>query len=335
MPGDRFIEGFRKALLDWFAREGKSYPWRETTDPWHIIVSEIMLQQTTIPTVLARYGAWMKQFPTPFELAEASEETALRSWEGLGYYRRVRSLRQIARAVVERHGGEFPSDPEALMALPGIGEYTCGALLSFAFNISAPIVDTNVSRVIARIDNYRESVDSTPGKKYMWARAAELVDPVHPREFNSAIMELGQTFCKSKVADCLLCPVRGFCSAADPLSLPVKMEKAKTSKLVHDDIFHVENGCLLLARQPEGRHEGMYRLPERSRDEVEGMPLLFKQSYSITRYKVTRYVYHAAGKVEKRENEVLVPFEKVAALPMASPDRKALNSPSLLKLIRG
>lgn len=334
MSEDRSIEGFRQALLGWFAREGKSYPWRETTDPWHILVSEIMLQQTTIPTVLARYERWMKQFPTPFDLVEASEEVALRSWEGLGYYRRVRSLRQIAGAVVERHGGEFPPDADALMALPGIGEYTCGALLSFAFNIPAPIVDTNVSRVIARMDDYRESVDSTPGKKYMWARAAELVDSVYPREFNSAIMELGQTFCKSKAADCLLCPVREFCLSNDPLSLPVKMEKAKVSKLVHDDILYVENGCLLLARQSGGRHEGMYRLPERGREEVEDMPLLLKQSYSITRYKVTRRVYHAVGKVEMRENEVLVPLDRVADLPMASPDRKALESPSLRRVVK-
>lgn len=326
-------ESFRQALLGWFAREGKTYPWRETTDPWYIIVSEIMLQQTTIPTVLARYNAWMRQFPNPAALAEVDEETALRSWEGLGYYRRVRSLQNIARAVVERHGGIFPDNAEALMDLPGIGEYTCGALLSFAFNIPAPIVDTNVSRVIARLDNYTGQIDSTVGKKYMWQRARDLVDPVNPRAFNSAIMELGQTYCKSKSTDCLICPVREFCAATDPLSLPLKTEKNKVTKMEHCDILYIKNDSILLTKQIDGRHVGMYRLPERSKDEVEGLRLLLKQSYSITRYKVTRYIYKAEGSIAMRENEALVPFDDVARLPMASPDRKALQSSAVLKEI--
>ena len=147
------IRAFRNALVEWFRREGKDYPWRRTTDPWHILVSELMLQQTTIPTVLGRYERWMRQFPTPGHLASVDEQTALRSWEGLGYYRRVRSLQAIAREIVHEFGGEFPDNPEGLKRLPGIGPYTSGALLSFAFNKAAPIVDANVARVLARIDN--------------------------------------------------------------------------------------------------------------------------------------------------------------------------------------
>lgn len=157
------IQAFRNALVEWFRREGKDYPWRRTEDPWHILVSELMLQQTTIPTVLGRYELWMHRFPTPHHLAAVDEQTALRSWEGLGYYRRVRSLQAIAREIVTSFGGTFPSDKEGLKKLPGIGPYTSGALLSFAFNKPAPIVDANVARVLSRIDNYSTAVDSTEG----------------------------------------------------------------------------------------------------------------------------------------------------------------------------
>lgn len=124
------VHAFRNALVEWFRREGKDYPWRRTTDPWHILVSELMLQQTTIPTVLGRYDRWMRQFPTPGHLAAVDEQTALRSWEGLGYYRRVRSLQAIAREIVNKFGGRFPDNAEGLKRLPGIGPYTSGALLS-------------------------------------------------------------------------------------------------------------------------------------------------------------------------------------------------------------
>ena len=200
------VHAFRNALVEWFRREGKDYPWRRTTDPWHILVSELMLQQTTIPTVLGRYDRWMRQFPTPGHLAAVDEQTALRSWEGLGYYRRVRSLQAIAREIVNKFGGRFPDNAEGLKRLPGIGPYTSGALLSFAFNKAAPIVDANVARVLARIDNYSVPVDSTEGQKYLWSRAESLVDPEHACEFNSAIMELGQTCCiSSRTACCAPC----------------------------------------------------------------------------------------------------------------------------------
>lgn len=327
-------EDFRAALLAWFKHEGKSYPWRKTTNPWYILVSEFMLQQTTIPTVLARYDNWMQLFPTPQSLAAVNEETALRSWEGLGYYRRVKSLRNIAIAVVEKYNGVFPKDPKLLMQLPGIGEYTCGALLSFAFNIPAPIVDTNVSRVIARLDNYKESVDSNPGKKYMWARATELVDPVNPRFFNSAMMELGQTYCKSQSVDCLLCPVRKFCSAESPLSIPIKTAKEKYIPLIHHDILCVRNGKILLSKQDNGRHLGMYRFPERTEKEVSIMPLVLTQKYNVTKYKVTRYLHLTTDASPISENEFFIDLMDIDALPMASPDRKVLRSAKIGKLFK-
>ncbi len=330
-------EDFRAALLAWFRRDGKSYPWRETEDPWHILVSEIMLQQTTIPTVLARYSAWMHRFPTPHALAEATEEQALRSWEGLGYYRRVRSLQATARAVVEQYAGIFPKDKERLMQLPGIGEYTAGAVLSFAFNIPAPIVDANVSRVIARLDNYRESVDSTPGKKYMWRRAEELVDRENPRYFNSAIMELGQSYCKPQGPDCLLCPVRPFCSAENPDELPVKTPRPEVTRLVHHDIICIGEKGILMVKQEDGkRHEGMYRFPQRTEQETKDLPVVMKQNYSVTRYKISRFLHLSTNaEIRPQSGEAFVSLKNIEELPMASPDRKVLVSQSFRKILRG
>ncbi len=293
-----------------------------------------MLQQTTIPTVLGRYEAWMRQFPTPAHLAKADEQTALRSWEGLGYYRRVRSLRAIATAITTRFNGQFPDTAEGLKSLPGIGPYTTGALLSFALNKPAPIVDANVARVIARLDSYTVAVDSTAGQKYLWFRATELVDPDQARVFNSALMELGQTYCSIKAPNCLLCPVRAFCTAKAPETLPVKKPKTEVTKIEHHDLLYLRKGAILLAKCPQGqRHAGMYRLPQRDDEHLMALPHVLKQTYSVTRYKVTRYIHHVTERPRLQEGEEMVPLEQLHELPMASPDRKAIHSPAILKLL--
>ncbi len=319
-----------QALVDWFATNGKDYPWRRTTDPWAILVSEIMLQQTTIPTVLPRYSPWMEQFPTPAALAAATEQQALRSWEGLGYYRRVRALQAAARAIVERHGGQFPENEAAIRALPGIGDYTVGALLSFAFNRPAPLVDANVSRVFARLCNDPTPVDSPAGRRAHWAMAARLVHPQNPRAYNSALMELGQTICTPGEPDCLLCPIRNWCKAAgkSPASLPAKLPKKAVSALEHHNIWLLTEAGLLMEKQaPGGRHEGLYRLPRREEAEVAGMPHLRDQKYSVTRYRVTRHLYRAdAATATPKAGEVFIPRATLAATPMASPDRKLVEA---------
>lgn len=315
-----------EALVSWFQRCGKDYPWRRTTDPWAILVSEIMLQQTTIPTVLARYEAWLRLFPTPADLARATEQEALRSWEGLGYYRRVRSLRAVAAAVCERYGGQFPTAHEELLALPGIGDYTAGAVRSFAFNLPSPIVDANVSRVIARLDNDPTPIDSTEGRKRHWRRAAEILDRERPRLFNSAIMELGQTYCLPSGPVCLLCPCRELCRAEDPASLPVKTVRPAPTLEVHYDLLCVANGNLLMEKQAGGkRHEGMYRLPRRTEGETQGLKRLATQKYSVTRYRITRHLFAADEVSRARAAEEWIPLANVEELPMASPDRKLLR----------
>lgn len=317
--------GWQEALTDWFLREGRDYPWRRTTDPWAILVSEIMLQQTTIPTVLARYEAWLAQYPTPAALAAATEEEALRSWEGLGYYRRVRALQAAARCITEQYGGFFPTEEADIRALPGIGDYTVGAVLSFAFNRPAPLVDANVSRVFARLFNDATPIDSSEGRKLHWNRAAEHVHPTEPRAYNSALMELGQRICTPGEPNCLLCPIRSWCRAERPAELPVKLPKKETLCMEHHDILLLSPLGLLMKRQENGkRHAGMYRLPDRTAEETAALPLLCTQRYSVTRYKVTRRLYRSTDTADIRQGEEWIPLHRLPDLPMASPDRKLL-----------
>ncbi len=316
-----------QALVEWFTLHGRDYPWRRTTDPWAILVSEIMLQQTTISTVLGRYETWMQQFPTPAHLATASEEQALRSWEGLGYYRRVRALQAAARAIVQQHGGHFPTGEHDIRALPGIGDYTVGALLSFAYNRPAPLVDANVSRVFARLFNDSTPIDSPAGRKLHWKWAAELVHQTNPRAYNSALMELGQTICTSGTPDCLRCPLREWCCAENPAELPVKLPKKEITTIEHHDIILLSPGGLLMEKQTDGkRHEGMYRLPRRAADFCATLPHLADQKYSITRYKVIRHLYQAPGNTPPLPGEEFIPLSRLASTPMASPDRKIIQN---------
>lgn len=317
---------FAQALVDWFTTHGRDYPWRRTTDPWAILVSEIMLQQTTIPTVLGRYEAWMAQFPTPATLAAVDEATALRSWEGLGYYRRVRALQAAAKAIVQEHGGTFPKDEAGIRALPGIGDYTVGAVLSFAYNRPAPLVDANVSRVFARVFNDATPIDSPAGRKRHWAWAAQLVHPTEPRAYNSALMELGQTICTGGEPTCLLCPVRAFCKAESPAALPVKLPKKETLTAEHHDLWVLTERGLLMEKQADGkRHEGMYRLPQRSKEQVASLPLLTTQKYTVTRYKVTRHLYRGPADTDPQGAEEFIPLHLLPSTPMASPDRKIID----------
>lgn len=313
------------ALVQWFNEQGKDYPWRRTENPWSILVSEIMLQQTTIPTVLARYEAWMAQFPEPKALAEATEEEALRSWEGLGYYRRVRALQAAAKTIMERHGGQFPRTATDIRALPGVGDYTTGAVLSFAYNEPAPLVDANVARVFSRLFNYTQPVDTPSGQKWLWAMAAKMLHQSQPRAYNSALMELGQSHCSGGIPSCILCPVREWCQATKPEGLPIKSRRMQLTAVEHHDILCIVGQSILLEKQAGGkRHEGMYRLPRRTAAHTSGLSLLMKQKYSITRYKVTRYLYQETD-AAPINGEEFIPLEELERLPLASPDRKCLH----------
>jgi A/G-specific adenine glycosylase len=320
---------FRSALRAWFDKHGKDYPWRRTSDPYAVLVSEVMLQQTQIATVLGRgfYTRFLERFPDVAALAVAEDDVLLKAWEGLGYYRRVRMLRESARAVIARHGGEFPADPAALLALPGIGRYTAGAVLSFAFDQPAPLVDGNVARVLARLLDHAGPVDSGPMLKWLWETAEQLLDRDHPRIYNSALMELGQTHCRPGVPDCLSCPVASFCAAKEPAALPVKAKRQAIEEIDEHTVYARDAGKILLARQGRGRREGMWRLPVREKEVLAGLPLLHRRKYGITRYRVTLHVHagppgHPA--TAAAGGDEWIDLETLAALVIPPADRAAL-----------
>lgn len=322
---------FRDALADWFSRYGKDYPWRRTSDPYAVLVSEVMLQQTQIATVLGRgfYTRFMDSFPDVETLARAEDEVLLKAWEGLGYYRRARMLRDTARAVIGRHGGKFPQEMEALLALPGVGRYTAGAVRAFAFDLPSAVVDGNVSRVVSRLMDFRGAVDATAGMKQIWEWAEELADPERPRIFNSALMELGQTVCRPGVPDCLSCPVAWFCRTREPEELPVKGKKAGITEMEEHAIWlRDDHGRVLLHRESGKRRHGLWRLPLRTAGEISGLSLKYRHRYTITRYRVTLEVRDggvASREMTPAEGDEWKDLDEIRRLPMPSPFRKAVD----------
>ena len=199
------------ALLEWYDEVRRDLPFRRTRDPYAIWVSEVMLQQTQVATVLSYFTRWMQRFPNVKALASASEDEVLHAWQGLGYYSRARSLRRAAQAVVERFDGSLPGTVEELRSLPGIGPYSAGAIASIAFGERTPVVDGNVVRVLSRLFALRGDPNKAAQRKLIWERAAELVPSERPGDFNQALMELGATVCTPQNPRCALCPLRRHC----------------------------------------------------------------------------------------------------------------------------
>jgi A/G-specific adenine glycosylase len=196
------------ALLVWFHENERPLPWRRNYDPYHVWVSEVMLQQTQVETALPYYERFIRELPTVESLARADEARVLKLWAGLGYYRRAKNLLSAARTIVEEHGGRVPSDHKVLMELPGVGQYMAGAITSIAFNKPHPAVDGNVRRVLSRIYGWLEDDPKT-----LWEAATTLVNSGEPRLVNQALMELGAKVCSFRSPRCLICPVQTFCVA--------------------------------------------------------------------------------------------------------------------------
>lgn len=319
------IRAFRTALITWFEANGKPHPWRQTYDPWAVLVSEIMLQQTTVASVLAnrRFEKFLAEFPDLETIAAAPEDKILRAWEGLGYYNRVRNLQKAARAVLECFDGQFPSDPATLQSLQGIGRYTAGAVSSFAFDQAAPIVDGNIARVLSRLLDSRDAIDSTPGQKFLWETAASLLDPQRPRLFNSALMELGQTLCTPKKPACLVCPVRDFCQTRDPESLPIKKPRREFVAVEEHALLWIEQGRILLSPGHDNRRRGFWKLPLRSAEECAHLEPGSTHRYTITHHKVTLFLYRLKPR-DLLPGECYHPLARLDDLPMATPIRKIL-----------
>ncbi len=261
--------GLRKSLLEFYDERKRDLPWRRSSDPYGVWVSEIMLQQTRVDTVIPYYRRWMERFPDVAALAQADEDEVLSAWSGLGYYSRARNLRSAAQLVREQFGGALPDTAAGLMELPGVGEYTAGAVASIAFGRTEPAVDGNVRRVLARLLD-----EPDPGAALLRRRATELVDPERPGDFNQALMELGATVCTRRNPECGICPWQEGCGAFREGTVeerPVPRRRGKVGERTFETVvLRVEGGKagaaeprFLVRRRPgDGLLAGMWEFPE-------------------------------------------------------------------------
>ena len=253
---------FRKSLLKWYQAQKRDLPWRKTKDPYKILISEIMLQQTQVDTVIPYYKAWMKKFNTIKKLAMASLDDVLMLWEGLGYYSRARNLHLTAKEIVKNYNGKIPGYYEDLLHLPGIGTYTAGAIASIAFNEPVPAIDANVKRVLTRL--FCLSPSSSNDKTF-WELAVNLLGSAPPSEFNQAMMEIGALICIAKNLRCPSCPIRSCCKAYSKgmqarypaIQKPKKVEEIEVvlGIIFNNDMVYIQK------RPPQGLFAGLWEFP--------------------------------------------------------------------------
>jgi len=255
----------RRALVRWYRTHARDLPWRRDPSPYRVWVSEIMLQQTRVETVVPYFQRFLGRFPDYRSLARATEEEVLEAWSGLGYYRRARALHQGVRAVLEVHGGEFPSGEREALALPGIGPYTAGAIRSIALGIRAPLVDGNVERVLSRVFGVRGDVSKAATRKVFWELARQAVERGEPGEVNQSLMELGALVCKPAAPECASCPLARRCYALrhDCVGQLPQLPSKRATVPVHRTVLLVRRGRdVLLRRRPaEELLPGMWDLP--------------------------------------------------------------------------
>lgn len=253
-----------RRLLAWFRSKDRRLPWRGTSDPYRIWVSEVMLQQTTVGAVEKRYDAFLARFPDLASLARAREDSVLAAWSGLGYYARARNLRAAARRIVSEHGGSIPRDVRVLSELPGFGEYMAAAVASLAFGQRLPAAEANVERVLARVFALPGAAGSRPLRERVLAHARELLPAKRPGDVTAALMDLGQTICTPRRPACPVCPLAADCRARalpDPESLPSRPPRPSPVKISLSAAVAEERGRLFLVRRRSTWLDGLWEFP--------------------------------------------------------------------------
>lgn len=311
----------RRNLHRWYADAARDLPWRNSRDPYAVMVSEFMLQQTQVATVIDYFRRWMKRFPTVRDLADAAEAEVMSEWQGLGYYSRCRNLHAAARAISARHGGVVPGEFDALVALPGVGRYTAAAVLAFAFGRNAPVVDANVARVLARLTNFQDLITTSAAKAHLESVALDLGAGADAAMHHSAIMELGALVCRAGTPTCAVCPVRQDCEATEPIRLPVKPARRAVTQVHEQRGFALEDGKIFLLHSDGPRWNGMWILPEVKQQDGVAEHV---EVYPITRYRVTMEVFRmSASELPECKSISMDEFEKLA---MPAPHRRALTA---------
>jgi A/G-specific adenine glycosylase len=308
---------FRGRLLRWFDREQRILPWRGETDPYRILVSEIMLQQTRVAVVQQRYASFLRQFPTALRLARAREQSVLAAWSGLGYYRRARGLRAAAKMIAE--AGMFPHTAAQLKALPGVGRYTAAAVASIAFGEAAPVVDGNVKRVLRRV------LGREPAEQEYWSVAGEMLDRKRPGDFNQAMMELGALICLPGKPLCEKCPVARLCAVR---GAGARRKEAVRRKAVLSYALSLRDGkvCLRQRSQANSLMPGMWELPECA---VRVKKPMMRLRHSITTTDYLVFVF--AG--YRRQQGRWVAIGKVDKLALTGLAKKILRKAGVMRAI--
>lgn len=325
-------------LIAWYLEEKRDLPWRRTSDPYHIWISEVMLQQTRVDTVIPYYERFTTAFPTMHDLAEAEEDHLLKLWEGLGYYSRARNLQAGVREVIERYGAEIPKSREEISTIKGIGPYTAGAVLSIAYGVPEHAVDGNVMRVLSRLYALEDDIAQAKTRKLFEHLVMDIISPDDPSSFNQGLMELGATICTPQKPKCLLCPVREVCQAFEEgkeTLLPIKTKKTKTKSISYNGfMLQRADGKWLVEQRGEGLLAKMWQFPL-----IEETDVHWTTRYGITWNEcesvgqVTHVFSHLkwtvdvyAGKAEvdetKATNGVWVTEEELERLPLPVPVQK-------------
>jgi len=305
---------FQNRILDWYQLHARDLPWRHTKDPYQIWISEIMLQQTRVESVIPYYKRWMDSYRSVEELALAEEDHLLSKWEGLGYYARVQNIHKTAKIIAEKYLGKFPQNLEEVQSLPGIGRYTAGAILSIAFNKKAPILDGNIRRVFTRYFNIDTPIHTKQTETILWQLSEDLIPKTNPGDFNQALMELGALVCRPKNPLCDLCPLQPSC-ISNQLNIqsdrPVRKPKSTIPHLQVAAGIVLDNSQVLLAKRPHGGLlGGLWEYPGGTQESgetlVETLSREFMEELTIkievgnyigtfhhayTHYKVTLHAY--------------------------------------------
>jgi len=346
---------FVPELLAWFEENARELPWRSDLSPYRTWISEVMLQQTQVETVLPYFENWMTRFPDVESLAAADEQEVLSLWEGLGYYSRARNLYQAANRVVAELGGKIPTTLDALQDLPGIGPYTAAAIASIAFNVDAATVDGNVRRVLARIFDVKEPARSTEGAKLLWLLAETHLPKGKASAYNQALMDLGATICTPKGPRCEMCPIAQHCLAFKrgvQEERPVKLPRKKVPHLTVTAAVIQKDGRVLLAKRPaHGLLGGLWEFPGGTLEETDGdLALCLKREiaeelgidvhiqapfgryqHAYTHFRITLYAFlcrigpNEVPQSLEHDGIAWVSLEELSSYPMGKVDRLIAN----------
>lgn len=282
-------------LINWYEKNHRQLPWRETRNPYYIWISEVMLQQTRVDTVIGYYNQFIHQFPIIKDLAESDEEVVLKAWEGLGYYSRAKRIHQTAKIILEKHQGQFPQNYEAILALPGIGPYTAGAIASIAFHQPVPAVDGNVMRVFSRVFYIREDIVLGSTQKHMQEIGRQVVSQKNPSFYNQGLMELGALICTPISPKCLACPLFDLCSARElgvQEELPIKQKKPKQKEIIMEMALVRKGEKILITKRPrDGLLADLWALPSIEKEESlqlgKTIQMELQETYGMQVTKIT------------------------------------------------